>query len=136
MMVGGPTGVPTGNPSIGSAGNTAATIMLNPKAPRNPLAARDRGPSTRLNPTAAATTIKPLSTKFAVWIHPPGPLASTLSGCRVKSKPLADKRLDQADREIERTRQHAVAKQGSRDGRAAIECRVHALPFVILACTV
>src|SRR6478672_2983409 len=41
MVVGGPLGVPTGNPSIGSARNTAATSMLAPKVPRNQLTARD-----------------------------------------------------------------------------------------------
>ena len=36
--------------------------------------------SARPNPTAAAITIRPVITKFAVWIQPPGPSASTLSG--------------------------------------------------------
>ena len=85
--VGGPLGVPTGNPSIGSARNTAAAIMLAPKMPRNTLVARDVGPIARRIPTAAATTSRPVTTKFAVWTHPPGPFASTLSGCLAKAKP-------------------------------------------------
>jgi hypothetical protein len=40
---------------------------------------------------------------------------------------IADERLDQADREIERTHEHPVAKEGSRDRRAAIESRFHVL---------
>src|SRR5262245_20027846 len=71
IVVGGPSGVPTGNPSTGSAGNAAATSMLAPKPPRNQLTARDLGFSARRNPTAAASTIRPLRTKFAVWTQPP-----------------------------------------------------------------
>jgi hypothetical protein len=38
-------------------------------------------------PATAASTINALKTKFAVCNPPPGPFASTLSGCRAKLKP-------------------------------------------------
>lgn len=64
--VGKPSGVPTGNPSTGSAGKKAAASMLTPKPPRMTLMTHALGPITRANPTAAATTIRPLKRKFAV----------------------------------------------------------------------
>jgi len=87
IEVGNPLGVPGGKPSTGSARKIAATSMDTPKLPKNHVTSRDFCPSTRPNPIAAATTIKPVSTKFAVCIHPPGPFANRLSGCRPSSKP-------------------------------------------------
>src|SRR5262245_20759723 len=73
IVVGGPGGVPTGNPSIGSAGKTAAMSMPTPKVPRNQLTLREVVRRTRRNPTAAATTMSPHTTKLAVWTQAPGP---------------------------------------------------------------
>ena len=84
---GGPSGVPGGKPSIASEGKMAAAIMHAPKPARNQVRARGFHASARPNPTAAAITIRPVITKFAVWIQPPGPSASTLSGCRAMSNP-------------------------------------------------
>ena len=86
IEVGIPSGVPGGKPSIGSALKAAATTMLRPKRPSSQLVAL-WGWSTLASPIAAAITITPVTMKVAVCIHPLWPFASTLSGCRAKSKP-------------------------------------------------
>ena len=84
--VGNPSGVPGGNPTTGSAVNMAPAIIERPSRVRSHVTVRAFGPNARANPAVAARTIRPVSAnRFRT--HPPGPFASTLSGCREKSKP-------------------------------------------------
>ena len=131
--VGGPWGVPGGNPSTGSAGNTAATIMAAPKAPRNHVTARDFGPSTRPNPTAAATHHQAGEHEVRSLDPPARSIREHAEWVPREVEAVPEEGLNQADREIERARQHPAAEQGPRCRGAATDFRrvgFHALPSV------
>ena len=120
--VGSPSGVPGGNPSTGSAGKMAATIMPRPKPPRDHVTARDFGPSTRLNPDGGGEHHQPGEHEVRRLDPPARSVREQAERMPREVEAVPDEGLDQADREIERARHHAAAQQGPRDRRAAIDC--------------
>jgi hypothetical protein len=87
IVVGAPAGVPIGKPSPGSISKTAAisrpipwvTSRIGPQVP--PFCPR----RARRRPAAATSMSRPQTTKLVVWIQPRSPMASMLTGWRVRS---------------------------------------------------
>ena len=89
IVVGGPSGVPGGKPSTGSAVKIAARIIPTPTRPMRigPHVRPRPVRSARRIPIAAAITRPPQTKKLATWIQPRSPLLRTLAGWRVMSNP-------------------------------------------------